>query len=258
MIEFEQPRAGLVRCSLLCLALSCFASRPAAAEEPEFGPYYRPANAGDDWDRETGSRATRIATGHFVHDGFYLRFAGGLGGISDKLNGDGHVREGSAGTLDGTVSGFAGATEVAVGLTPFRGWVVGVAIDTLTMPSASGSLGAGAGRFEFETSQLATYGALVDYYLDPLRGFHVQASVGLASYIMGQGNSSGATIAPPHAALGFGFMLGVGNQWWIGREWTLGVLPRLMLAWTNGVDEFGGAFSHRTIGYSLLLTATYH
>ena len=41
-------------------------------------------------------------------------------------------------------------------------------------------------------------------------------------------------------------------------QWTLGVLPRLMLAWTNGVDEFGGAFSHRTIGYSLLLTATYH
>jgi hypothetical protein len=240
------------------LALSCFASGRAAADEAEFGPYHRPANAGDEWDTEKGSRAMRLATGYFVHDGFYLRLAGGLGGISDKLNGAAHTSEGAAGQLDGTVSGFSGATEVAVGLTPFRGWVLGLAIDTLTMPSASGSLGADAGRFEFQTSQLATYGALVDYYLDPLRGFHVQASVGLASYIMGQGDSGSATIAPPHAALGFGFMLGVGNQWWIDRDWTLGVLPRLMLAWTNGVDEFGGAFSHRTIGYSLLLTATYH
>lgn len=201
----------------------------------------------------------RLATGYFVHDGFYMRLAGGIGGVSDKLQGDAHSADAAAGTLDGTVSGFAGATEVAVGLTPFRGWVFGVAIDTLTMPGPSGSLGDGAGRFEFETSQLATYGALVDYYLDPLRGFHVQASAGLASYIMGQGNATGVPIiAPPHAALGFGLMLGVGNQWWIDREWTLGVLPRLMLAWTNGVDEFGGAFSHRTIGYSLLLTATYH
>ena len=53
-------------------------------------------------------------------------------------------------------------------------------------------------------------------------------------------------------------MLGVGNQWWVDRDWTLGILPRLMLAWTEGTDEFGGAFSHRTLGYSLLLSATYH
>lgn len=243
----------------MALGLGLLVAGPALAQQPQYGPYHRPPNAGDEWDAEKGSRATRLATGHFVHDGFYLRLAGGIGGVSDKLKGDARASNGPAGALDGTVSGFAPATEVALGYTFFRGWVFGVAIDTLTMPRGSAQLVEGVGSFDFETSQSAHYGLLVDYYPDALRGFHVQASGGIASYIMGQGNASDPpTIAPPHAALGFGFMLGVGNQWWLDRDWSLGILPRLMLAWTNGVDEFGGSFSHRTLGYSLLLSATYH
>ena len=244
---------------VVALTLGFVVAGPAAAQVPQYGPYHRPPNAGDEWDAEKGSRATRLATGHFVHDGFYLRLAGGIGGASDKLKGDARGSDAPAGSLDGTVNGFAPATEVALGYTFFRGWVFGVAIDTLTMPRGSARLAEGVSSFDFKTSQSAHYGVLVDYYPDPLRGFHVQASGGIASYIMGQGDASEPpTIAPPHAALGFGFMLGVGNQWWIDRDWSLGILPRLMLAWTNGSDEFGGSFSHRTLGYSLLLSATYH
>jgi len=248
-----------VQSSVLGFVLGSLVVGQAAAQQPQYGPYHRPPGAGDEWDAEKGSRATRLATGHYVHDGFYLRLAGGLGGASDKLSGYAHTNEGAAGPLDGTVSGFAAATEVALGYTFFRGWVFGLSIDTLTIPRASASLAEGVSSFDFETSQSALYGVFADYYLDPLRGFHVQASAGMASYVMAQGNASDPpTIAPPHAAVGFGFMLGVGNQWWIDRDWTLGVLPRLMLAWSNGTDEFGGSFSHRTLGYSLLLTATYH
>lgn len=264
MIEVEERsvgkrRVGPLQSGALSLALGLLVAGPAAGQLPEYGPYHRPPNAGDEWDAEKGSRATRLATGHFVHDGFYFRFAGGIGGVSDKLTGDARDSDGPSGTLDGSVSGFAPATEVALGYTFFRGWVFGVAIDTLTMPRGSATLADGVSNFKFKTSQSAHYAIFADYYLDPLRGFHVQASGGIASYVMGQGDANDPpTIAPPHAAMGFGFMLGVGNQWWLDRDWSIGVLPRLMLAWTSGTDEFGGSFSHRTLGYSLLLSATYH
>ena len=248
-----------MRSGVLGLLLGLGVVGQAAAQQPEYGPYRRPPNAGDEWDEEKGSRAMRLATGFYVHDGFYLRLAGGLGGASDKLNGRARTSEGPSGSLDGTVSGFAAATEVALGYTFFRGWVLGFAIDTLTIPRASAELADGVSSFDFTTSQSAHYALFADFYPDPLRGFHVQASAGLASYIMSQGNAdTPPSIAPPHAAAGFGFMLGVGNQWWVDREWTLGILPRLMLAWTEGTDEFGAVFSHRTLGYSLLLSATYN
>lgn len=244
---------------IMGLVLGLCVAEPSSAQQPVYGPYHRPPNAGDEWDAEKGSRAMRLATGHFVHDGFYFRVAGGIGGVSDKLRGDGRASNGPSGALSGNVTGFAPATEVALGYTFFRGWVFGMAIDTLTVPSGSASLADGASRFEFKTSQSAHYGLFVDYYPDPLRGFHAQASGGVASYVMGQGDADEPpTIAPPHAAIGYGFMLGVGNQWWIDRDWSIGILPRLMLAWTNGTDEFGGSFSHRTFGYSLLLSGTYH
>lgn len=233
--------------------------RLALAEQQEFGPYHRPGDMQDEWDSEKGSRAHRLATGDYVHDGFYMRFAGGLGGASDKLQGRARDSEGTAGSLDGSAHGFAAATEVAIGFTPARGWVFGVAVDTVTIPSASGKLTPEAGTFEFNTSQSAIYGILIDYYPDPLRGFHVQLNGGLASYVMAQGNADDAAmIAPPHAAAGSGFALGVGNQWWVAPDWTLGILPRLVMGWTSGIDEFGSRFNHRTVGYSLLLTATYH
>ncbi len=249
-------RLGLVG-SLFALMLAI--PLPAAAQPQEYGPYRRPAQPEDDWDVQQGSRSIELAHGDYVHDGFYMRFAGGVGGGSDKLNGSGRSPEGSAGELDGTVSGFAGATQVALGFTPVRGWVLGMAIDTVTIPGGSGSLTSDTGRFEFKTSQLALFGALIDFYPDPLRGFHVQASAGLASYVMAQGTAEAdRVIAPPHVGVGAGFSLGVGNQWWVHPEWTIGVLPRLVLGWASGNDEFGSRFRHRVVGYSLLLTTTYH
>ena len=36
------------------------------------------------------------------------------------------------------------------------------------------------------------------------------------------------------------------------------LLNGLMLGWASGTDQFGASFRHRVLGYSLLLTATYH
>lgn len=249
----------LARRALLLLVLS---SGGAGAQQQEFGPYRRPPAEEDDVDDGLGSRATRLATGDYVHDGFYLRLGGGIGGGNDKLSGSARDSDGFSGQIDGGVNAFAGATQLALGVTVARGWVLALSIDTVSMLSGEGRLTDSAGRFGFGTSQLALFGAMADYYPDPLRGFHLQAALGLASFVMAQGeavdNTGYEMIAPPHAAIGAGFSLGVGNQWWVHPDWTVGVLGRFMMGWADGSDEYGASFSHRALGYSLLLTTTYH
>jgi hypothetical protein len=153
-----------------------------------------------------------------------------------------------------------GGTQIAIGGTPIRGLVLGGSLDTASLISADGSVSEVATRYEFATSQLALVGAYADYYFSAIRGFHVQASLGLAVYVMGQGNPDDPDpgIAAPHAATGFGFSLGGGHEWWIHEDWSAGLMPRLMMGWVKGTDEWGSAFRHRVLGVGLLVSASYH
>jgi len=230
------------------------------AQERELRPYVRPPGAGYDWENREGSSKIYYARGPYVHDGFYMRAAGGFGGGSDRLKGVGRFSGGSASRLKGSVGGFTGATHLALGGTPFRGLVLGGSLDTLTLIGAGGSPSEMPTRYEFDTSQLAVAGIFADYYPFPTRGFHAQASFGLAIHVMGQGDPADveAGIASPHSALGYGFTLGAGNEWWVHEDWSIGLLPRLMLGWASGTDEWGTPYDHRVLGYSLLVTMTYH
>lgn len=242
--------------SLMVLLLSS----GAAAQERELGPYVRPPGAGYEWENREGSSTLHLARGPYVHDGFYARVAGGFGGGSDRVKGVGRVSGASASRIKGSVGGFTGATHLALGGTPFRGLALGGSLDTLTLIGANGSPSDIRTRYEFDTSQLAIAGIFGDYYPSATRGFHVQASFGLSVYVMGQGDPANvdAGIASPHSAVGYGFSLAVGNEWWIDEEWSMGLLPRFMLGWANGNDEWGTPYDHRVIGYSLLVTITYH
>ena len=232
----------------------------ALAQEGEFGPYVRPPGAGYDWDEREGSSRIRLASGPYVHDGFYARFAGGFGGGRDHLVGVGRVTGASGSRLNGSVGGSTGATHIAIGGTPFRGLVLGGSLDTLSLIGASGSPSHPPTRYEFDTSQFAVVGIFGDYYFSAIRGFHAQASFGLGVHVMGQGNpaDSEAGIASPHSAIGYGFTLGVGHEWWVDEEWSLGVLPRFMVGWASGNDEWGTSYDHSVLGYTLLASATYH
>jgi hypothetical protein len=157
------------------------------------------------------------------------------------------------------VGGFSKCTHVALGFTPFSGAVLAVSVDTVTLSGASGSL-SGSSNYEFDTSQHAHFSLMFDYYLDPELGWHALGALGLSSFVMGQGDSSDARdpIAPPHTALGFGFVLGGGYEHFVSDSVSLGVLPRLMFGWPSGVDEFQRSQSHRLFSLSLMMNVTYH
>ena len=54
-------------------------------------------------------------------------------------------------------------------------------------------------------------------------------------------------------------MFGVGYEWWVSDQWSVGVLGRMALAWTTGKDTADVRWYH-TIGASpsILFTATFN
>jgi hypothetical protein len=200
-----------------------------------------------------------------VHDGLYLRIAGGVGLAALALDAESQRFATPAsgdreGRFDGAARAWAIATELGCGFTPARGLVIGLGVYTLTVPSAEAKeVGVGSGRYSFSLSQLAIVSPFADWYFDPSAGFHVQAGLGLATLVMGPGEPTG--LGPrlrPYTAVGVGAHVGIGYEWWIADEWSVGVLGRLTHAALWGRDAEGVAWKHRPTGGAVLLSATYH
>lgn len=199
------------------------------------------------------------------HDGFYFRFALGLGSGHDHVTTDQPLPSTSTFSflplrLDASGGSLAASTEVAIGFTPFPGVVLGVGSFTTTIPSLNAkSKDEFTGNYRFRVSQLAILGPLVDWYFFPKYGFHAEGSPGVATYVAGAGEpDTEGPLAQAHTAIGFGFMLGVGYDWWIGDQWSLGLLGRISYGSTSGSDGTGANFSHTTYAPSFLITMTYH
>jgi hypothetical protein len=199
------------------------------------------------------------------HDGLYFRFALGLGMTHDHVTTDvplptDNVFTFIPGNLDLSGSGFAVMTEMAVGFTPWPGFVLGLGSYTATVPKITAkSKDPHTGDYTERISQLGILGPMMDWYFFPKLGFHAQASPGLATYVAGASVPKlEGPFAQAHTAVGFGFMLGVGYDWWIGDQWSMGVLGRVTYGATSGSDGLGTNFSHASYAPAFMITLTYH
>ncbi len=198
------------------------------------------------------------------HDGLYFRFALGIGLGHEHVTSDRPLPSTSAfnffpAPLDASGGAFAAATELSIGFTPFPGVVLGVGSFTTTIPRLSAkSKDLMTGNYDFAVSQLAVLGPLLDWYFFPKYGFHAQISPGVATYVAGAGlPRNEGPLAQAHTAIGFGFILGAGYDWWIGDQWSLGLLGRFSYGTTSGSDGTA-EFSHKTYSPAVLVTLTYH
>lgn len=243
----------------LCVALLLTAATTRAQDRPSYGPppeTHAPDIELSEPDPEPGVH---------VHDGFYLRIA--LGG--GYLNAAGTAKYVDQ-SYDATIRGGAFVGEVLIGTTIAKGLVIG-----------GGSMGAAAygpqvtlgnDRVTSEsTINLGLIGAFADWYLDPREGLHLQAMIGYstltaqsstgpASLYSGNANASGSGTglnADSELTQGIGLGLGFGHEWWIGEQWSLGVLGRLMMSrlWRDG-RQWSESYTATSPG--VLCTLTYH
>ena len=174
------------------------------------------------------------------HDGFYLRFGFGGGVFVDQF-------DGALDWTDGSASGGSGALELSVGTALWSGFTVGggIVLERVVDPVVEME-GASTGS-DVAVGVLGVLGAFFDWYPDPGRGLHLQALLGGARITMT--DESGVRNA--HEPIGGGIALGVGHEWWIGEQWSMGALVR-----GTAATLYDEGVTHRAAALSLSLTLT--
>jgi hypothetical protein len=212
-------------------------AEPAAEERPSLDSPAEPDF--NDEDTPAWHRKGR------VHDGFFLRMGIGPGHVSDKIEGAGPLED-----QEFTIRGAGPGIELMLGGTVAPGLVVGGGLWGTTLSSAELDDGTGGEEFpgtvELNFSQL---GPFVDYYPNPRGGLHLLLGGGLGTFSM-QKVENEELLAN---AKGFAGLAGVGYEFWVGKEWSLGATAKLSYA-----RLAVGAERHSLLSPSLLFGATFH
>ncbi|GEM_PF-1659316 len=178
-----------------------------------------------------------------IHRGFYARMSLGTGPMTTLF---------SEGLLtQSRVTGASSGLDVLLGGTPFSGFVVGGglfcnslesddvwAVDSVRDPREDLAIG------------LCSIGPIVDFFPDAKRGLHVGGVVGIAG--LGVDARRFADDAVPTAG-GGALGLWVGHDWWVSREWSLGVSFRYLGVAVESADEdWSGAADSFTLSFTAL------
>jgi len=206
--------------------------------------------------------------GAFTHDGFYLRLGFGLGFALDSLESSPDeffiAETRGTGALTTTLTSLALATELALGGTPAEGLVLGGGVfsNILTGMKSSGCRYGDFPRpgMTLDNVVFVVFGFFADYYFDPRAGFHVQGALGMGQILTGAGRlEDGTTVAGGHSATGPGLVVGMGYEWFIAGQWSLGALLRASGALVTGGDvDRKIDWDHAIVAPALLVTLTYH
>ena len=127
------------------------------------------------------------------------------------------LRESSIAT---SVEGFAFSGHVLVGGTPLPGLAIGGGHSGNILPSATRTWNGNTKTFQ--TYTFGVTGPFADWYPRPRGGAHILAMAGLSDVIE---NASGGS---SHGLFGFGAVLGLGYDFFVSDNWSLGVLGRGM------------------------------
>jgi hypothetical protein len=177
-----------------------------------------------------------------THEGFQFRGAVGAGYMSDSES------------SDAALHGGAGAAEVYLGGMPIRGLAIGGFLSGATAvgPSATAD---GFSVSDSNTSlTLVTIGPYIDFYPDPHRGLHILGTLGLARLTASYDDGN---FSARNSATGFTLGGGIGYDWWVSRDWTVGILARLTFAGTTRtVDNV--STSESTVLPALLFSFSYN
>jgi hypothetical protein len=197
--------------------------------------------------------------GYHEHDGFYLRFGGGISSMTLHRATE---REGEKGSIafEGDSSNIGGASaiaEVSIGATPLKKLVIAGSAIGVSLPSAQLRLGTGA-RLNLDSSlNFALFAPTADVFPDPGGGFHFGGGMGLAWMSASLPDDQFSSIG----GLGVGVTLHIGYDLWVGDDWSVGAAGRALFARVNGTQSSStttGEERDSLACFALTITALYH
>jgi len=193
------------------------------------------------------------------HDGFYLRVATGFGVYDERLTSAADAEYG--GSAKGRLRGMAALSEIALGGSIGRGWVLGGGIYSADLIASTfrSNPGSAVPPAELDPGlrSLTVIGPFLDWYASDTGGFHIQFGLGLGT-MTPQVFGDAATRQSEYLAIGGGLMLGVGYEWWVGDDISLGILSRTTAVLLRGHDDSDVAWTHFGLtSPGLLVSLTY-
>jgi hypothetical protein len=188
-------------------------------------------------------------SGANVHDGFYFRIGLGVGGFKAKGTFTPATVDG-----DATVSGGGLGLDFALGGTPFPGLVIGGELVFQQLLKPDVALAGGANGTASDNVNFGILGAFVDWYPNPRGGFHVGALVGAAGLTRSDPNT-GETRASNNGA---GVSLTAGYDFWISRQWSIGLGARLFGGSVSQTYADGSTEKNAVSGGTLSVSALWH
>jgi len=152
---------------------------------------------------------------------------------------------------DYSFGGGTGAFDLWIGGTPTSGVAMGAALSGVGVGSSQRSVDGNrvSGDVSASTVLLAYF---VDVFPDPQRGLHFGGALGLAS-----GAAKVQDSGREFQGAGLGLQAFGGYDFWVGPQWSLGCMLRLIGSVT-GQDEAGVAYRASLGGATLSITALYH
>jgi hypothetical protein len=170
-----------------------------------------------------------------THDGFYLQLNAGLGYLS------------ASDEFDSSMSGVTIPASLLIGGT-IGPVALGGGFFGDYAPSPSASFNGNDVDLEDVTMTLIGIGMFADIYPDPNGGLHFQPFVGWGGLERSYRGDSGGS-----DPTGLVMALGVGYDFWVGNEWSIGPMFRMAYA-PLSINES----SVDAIAPALLATFTYH
>lgn len=197
------------------------------------------------------------------HDGFYLRFGLGFGGVTDAMQSEDEYARGEH--HRGTINGLASVGELMLGGTVGQRLIVGGGLWTATTFASfyDRTNGDGVPPDLREPDNFTLVGPFADWYFktrprfEEVGGFHAQFGVGLA--VLNGFRPEQLRHDDRRVAIGPGVMAGFGYEWWVADQWAMGVLARLTAAGLVEEDSRDELWYHGVATFpAFLLTATYN
>ncbi len=183
--------------------------------------------------------------GERFHDGFFARSESGLSFYWADVSGA---------APRSSIRGIGQSAVISIGGTPTRGLVLGgtmwtaridpvfVENDRRVIPDD-----------DSVKLTLLRIGPFIDFYPDPVRGFHLQAAALLAIQI--ESDVKGNPIEP--AALGPAVSIGLGYEWFMSGQFSLGLVARAALGQVAREPK-AGSEQMRWFLPDLSISGTYH
>jgi hypothetical protein len=216
---------------------------PVASAQGYYGPAYGPpAPPPPQRGYYASPRAAYYGYGH-AHDGFFIRLTAGFGYVS--------ASETFAGATDtysgvGATFGAAFGGVIAPNLILF-GEFLGTSVPDPTYDLS----GPGGYTASFSGDMtLFGFGPGIAYYIEPIN-LYLSGTLAFSEVSVSNYDNNGSL----DTNLGFGMSLAVGKEWWVARDWGIGLAGQLHLA---SMRDSGVDARMTAAAFSLLFSATYN